>query len=457
MHPLLRKVDWEREGDEAVALLRDLLRFDTTNPPGHEAACARFVAEHLRGSGIEPAVLESAPERANVVGRLEGGDEPGLLLNAHLDVVPADAERWTHPPFAAEVADGQVWGRGAVDMKHMAAMSLSVLRLLARSGAALRRDVLFAGVADEEDGCALGSAWLVEHHPELVRAGYALGEVGGATFRVGGRPIYPVQVAEKGTARIAVRARGTSGHGSVPRADNAVVRLGAFLARLGRTRLPLHPSPAAEAFVRGLAATQREPARRVLPLLLDARASGFVTRRLIRDRSSARLFDALLRNTVSPTMLSAGTRINVIPGVAEAALDGRIAIGSSIDELLAEVRALAGSGIEVESLGHRDPSESPADTDLFATIAAVVAEQHPDSAAVPCVIPGFTDAHYYALLGTVCYGFSPVRLEPGDPPFADLFHADDERIPVAGFRAGLRMLADVVFRFAVRDPQEEQA
>ena len=439
--------DWEDTGEAAVTLFRELLRCDTANPPGATGDAAELAAEQLRVAGVEPRILEAAPGHVNVIGRLTGsGDEPPLLLNAHLDVVPADAADWTHPPFAGEIADGYLWGRGTVDMKNMAAMSLAVMQLLARDDRPRRRDVIFAGVADEEAGCTHGSAWLVDQHAELVRAGFALGEVGGFTMDIGGRVVYPVQVAEKGVCWIRARARGTAGHGSIPREDNAVVALARFLDRAGRRKLPVHRSDAVERFIGALAAAQPQPARTVLPLLLNDRLSPWVSR-VIPDRSVARLLSALVRNTVSPTMTSAGDKINVIPALAEAQLDGRIAVGSSAEELVAELHALAGPDIELEVVHQRDPHEAPADTALFATIADVVAEHHPGAVAVPSVIPGFTDAHYWSTLGTVCYGFSPVRLGPEDPAFADLFHATDERIPVEGFTAGLRMLADVVVRF----------
>jgi acetylornithine deacetylase/succinyl-diaminopimelate desuccinylase-like protein len=451
MHPALGTVDWEQENADAVALLQQLLRHDTTNPPGEEAGCAAFLADWLRAGGIEPRMLESAPGRANVLARLAGDEDPPLLLSAHLDVVPAEEQRWRHPPFGGEIHDGFVWGRGAIDMKHMAAMSAVVLRLLARIGAPLRRDVAFAAVADEEAGCTLGSAWLVDNHPDEVRAGYVLGEVGGFTLDVGGRAIYPVQVAEKGMCWIRATARGTSGHGSVPREDNAIVALSRFLDRVGSRRMRLRLSEPVERFVRELAATQSQPARKALPLVLNPRLSGVVLDRLTRDASVRRSFHAMLRNTVSPTVVQAGSKTNVIPGEATAELDGRIAVGSSADELLAELRELGGDGIELEVLQTHPPTSSPADTELFDVIADVVASHHLGAVAVPNVIPGFTDAAYWSKLGAVCYGFSPVRLDPADDvAFADLFHGDDERIPVAGFTAGLRMLADVVFRFCVR-------
>lgn len=449
MHPALEQVDWEREGEAVVELLRALLRFDTTNPPGNEADCVAFLADHLRGVGVEPEVLSPSPGRANLVARLPGGDggQPPLLLNGHVDVVVAEAGRWRHPPFAGEVHDGAVWGRGAVDMKQMVAMSVVVVGLLVRLGVRLRRDLKLAAVADEEAGCAAGSAWLVDHHPDKVRAGHALGEVGGATSYLGGRPFYPIQVAEKGVAWLRATATGVSGHGSIPRDDNAVVRLSEFLARVGRRRLPLHPSPELRRFLAVLAAIQGRPTRAVMPLLLRRRWSDVVLRRAVRDPGMARLLAALLRNTASPTVVQAGHKTNVIPGRAEAELDGRIAVGSSEAELLAELRALAGPGIELELVApSHPPTVSPPDSELFDVLAAVVAEHHPGAVAVPAVTPGFTDAKYWSRLGTACYGFTPVRLEPTDPDFASLFHGDDERVPVAGLKDGLRMLADAAAR-----------
>jgi acetylornithine deacetylase/succinyl-diaminopimelate desuccinylase-like protein len=450
MHPALEQVDWEREGGAVVELLAALLRFDTTNPPGNEAEAVEFLADTLRAAGVEPEVLSPAPGRANLVARLAGGEgaEAPLLLNGHVDVVAAEAGRWRHPPFAGEVHDGVLWGRGAVDMKQMVAMSVATVGLLARLGVPLRRELKLAVVADEEAGCAAGSAWLVDHHPDKVRAGHALGEVGGATFYLGGRPFYPVQVAEKGIAWLRVVATGATGHGSIPRDDNAVVRLSEFLARVGRRRLPLHPSPEARRFLEALTELQGRAGRAALPLLLHPRWSSLVLDRGVRDPGVARLLSAVLRNTASPTVVHAGSKVNVIPGRAEAELDGRIAVGSSEAELLAELRSLAGPDIELELLGpSRPPTVTPPGDRLFDLLAAVVADHHPGAVAVPTITPGFTDAKFWSELGTACYGFAPLRLEPSDPDFAAMFHGDDERVPVAGLQAGLRMLADTVARW----------
>jgi acetylornithine deacetylase/succinyl-diaminopimelate desuccinylase-like protein len=451
MYSRLESIDWAREGADALELLRALIRFDTTNPPGAEGECVTFLAEQLRAAGLDPVVLSRGEGRANLVVRLRGhgeGTEGPLLLHGHVDVVTAEAARWKHPPFAAEVHDGQVWGRGAVDMKNMVAMSAAVVCLLARLKIPLRRDVIFAAVADEEAGCAAGSAWLVAEHPDKVRAEYALGEGGGFTLHVGGRPVYPIQVAEKGACWIRATARGATGHGSMPRSDNAVVRLATFLDRVGRRRLPLKPSPEVARFIAGLAAAQPRPARDVLPLLLKPGWSGLVLDRLVRDQAAARGLNAVLRDTATPTVLRAGGKTNVIPGSAQAELDGRIAVGSTERELLADLRKLAGRWVDLEVVDTSfPPTVASPDTDLFRILSQIVADHHPGAVAVPSVTPGFTDAKYWSRLGTSCYGFAPVRLEPGGAPYVELFHGDDERIPLSGFTAGLRMLADAVTRF----------
>ena len=450
LHPLVARIDWSSEGPRAVSLLRDLIRFDTTNPPGNEAACAEYLAGFLRFTGLEPEVLQSGPGRGNVIARLKGtGAKPPLLLCAHLDVVPAEPSRWTHPPFAAEIHDGYLYGRGAVDMKNMAAMSAMTLALLARLGVKPQRDIIFAGVADEEVGCDYGSAWLVEHHPEKVRAEYALGEIGAFTLHTNGRTFYPIQTAEKGICWIRARVRGKTGHGSIPIAENATVRLAEMVARVGRERLPLHISAPVRRFVEALAAGNPLPARGILPLLLRSATANMVIDKVLPDRATANVFNAILRNTVTPTVLRAGTKTNVIPGTAEAELDGRIALGSSASELLAELRALAGPDVEFEVIKEAPPTETTPDSEAFRLLSDVVRDHDPEGIPIPYVIPGFTDAKSWSRLGTKCYGFSPVRFDPAhNVKFSELYHGDDERIPVEGFEFGLRMLFDAVCRIA---------
>ncbi|MFW6050243.1 MAG: M20/M25/M40 family metallo-hydrolase [Myxococcota bacterium] len=449
MHPALNDVDWEARGDAALELLRSLLRFDTTNPPGNELECARFLADHLRDGGLEPEVFTSSGKRGFVVTRVRGrGDKPPLLLNAHLDVVPAEPERWSQPPFEARIHEGYVYGRGAVDMKNMAAMSATVMRLLVETGVELERDVIFAGVPDEEAGCHEGSYWLVDHHPEKVRAEYALGEIGAFSMYMNGRTIYPIQVAEKGRCWVRARADGQPGHGSMPRDDNAVARLAEFIGKLTPTRMPMHVGDILRRAIGDMARTQPLPARTVLPLVLNERLSNLITQKVIPDESVGRVFRALVRNTATPTVLKAGSKTNVIPSTAVAEIDGRIAVGSTEQEFLEELRTLAGPGVELEVITSAPPYETSPDTPMFETLARVVMAHDPGAHVVPYVIPGFTDAQAWGKLGIKCYGFSPVKFHPvHDVKFAELYHGDDERIPVEGFKFGVRMLADAVFRF----------
>ncbi len=451
-------LDWNALGDEALRHLVALLRIDTTNPPGNETAAAEYCAAVLRDAGLAPAVLESAPGRGNCVCRLAAdparalpGEGP-LLLHGHLDVVPADPAEWRHPPFAGETHDGYVWGRGAVDMKDMVAMSLTAVAALARAGVRPRRDVLFVAVADEELGSEMGAKWLVDHHPDRVRAQYALGELGGFTLHAAGRVFVPVQVAEKGLCWMRARVRGRQGHGSVPHDENPVVRLAELLARLGRRRLPQHNTDVMRAFLARMAEAQPVPAALVLRLLRAPALSGLLLDRVMPDRARAELFAALLHNTVSPTVLRAGAKTNQIPSTAEAELDGRTLPGQTAADLVRELRALWGDPdwLDLTVFKEHDPVEATPHTPMFAAIERVLARHAPGAVVLPNLLPGFTDAWAYAQLGAVCYGFSPVKL-PEDPVFSRLYHGVDERVPVDGLRWGLRVLYETVREIAAPD------
>jgi acetylornithine deacetylase/succinyl-diaminopimelate desuccinylase-like protein len=436
-------------GDEAVRHLQALLRIDTTNPPGNERAAVDYLARVLREAGLEPTVLDSAPGRGNLVVRLRGdGTLAPLLLAGHVDVVPADPAEWSHPPFGGEIHDGWIFGRGAVDMKGFVAQALVALLALKRAGKRLRRDVIFAAVADEEYGCELGSQFLVERHPELVRAEYALGEVGGFSQYVNNRTIYPIMTAEKGLCWVRARVRGPSGHGSIPREDSAVALLAEALGRLRRTRLPMHVTAPAERFVKALAAVQPLPARAVLPLLLVPHVSGLVLSKVLPDKGLARTFGALLSNTAAPTVLRAGDRTNVIPGEATAEIDGRLLPGQSARDLINEVSDVLGPAVELSVIKAHEAAEFPVETPLFRLLEGAVRRHDPGATPVPSMIPGFTDASQWRRLGTVCYGFSPLRFPPASGvSFTELFHGRDERAPVEGYRWGMGVLFDVVREF----------
>ncbi len=443
----LEDMDWEAVADEAQEILCDLLRIDTTNPPGNEEAACRYIAGRLQDAGIAHELFPVSPGRANLVARVPGrGTLEPVLLATHLDVVPADPEEWTHPPFAGAVTDGYIWGRGAVDMKNMAAMELAFLLTLHRHHAGrAASDVIFAAVADEEAGCAEGSLWLVENHPDRVRARIAFGEVGGFTVHLGESRICPVEVAEKGVCWLRVTARGQEGHGSLPGGENAVARIGEAAARLASQSLPLKVTPVVRHFVGAVAALQPFPRGAVLRQILSPVWSDLVLNRVLPDRDQARLFEVLLHDTAAPTILSAGTRVNVIPGEATMEIDGRLLPGQTDEDLIAEIRAVIGEDLDIQVTRSMPPVEGDVNDPVLGVIQEVLDELDPGVVAVPNLLPGFTDAKAWSSLGCRCIGFSPLKLGPEDS-FSALFHGVDERIPVEGFRFGVRALSEVVAR-----------
>ncbi len=414
------RTPWDSFEREALEYLRALIRFDTSNPPGNERVATDFLAARLGAEAIASVLLEKEPGRANLVARLKGGGAGApLMLSSHTDVVPVEPARWSRAPFGAEVAEGCVWGRGAIDMKAKTAMDLGLVLALSRAGVALNRDLLLAAVADEEAGSELGSRFLVERHPELVRAGWVLNEAGGFTLHLGGRRYYPIQVAEKGYVTVKMTVNGAPGHGSIPRPDSAITVLAELVIKISRTPMRLRLTPLM---------------RRTLNQLG------------IDPQNSPPLFRAIMANTVVPTILRAGYKDNVIPGEASVVLDGRTLPGETAESLLGELREMVGPEPAFEVLKCAPPAESSADTPLFRLIEHHVELADPGAQAIAWMLPGATDSKFYAQLGATCYGFAPVRIGPR-MPYGALYHGNDERIPIDGFLWGLRLYAEVVLNF----------
>ncbi|MFN7131002.1 MAG: M20/M25/M40 family metallo-hydrolase [Myxococcales bacterium] len=436
--------------NEALELFQQLLRCDTTNPPGHERACAEVLAESLRQDGYDPKILEAQPGRSNLVVRRKGdGSLPPLLLTGHLDVVPADTAAWKHPPFGAVIDDGWLYGRGAVDMKNHVAASAMMLKLLAREGVTLKRDVIFAAVADEEAGCRYGADWLVAEHPDEVRAEYALGEIGGFTLPVGNKRLYPIQIAHRGVAWLQMTATGTPGHGSMPRKDSSVQKLARAIMRIGNKPLPVHAIEPTKRMLQSFGEAKGFPATVVLSLLQKPAFTDYVLENAITDPQLQRTFNAVLRNTATPTVVRAGEATNVIPATACCQLDGRLLPGQKTADLVRELMEVVDDpDIRFDVVRELDPVEFRTETPLYETLAQAVKAMDPEGIAMPYVMPGFTDASAFAKLGTVFYGFAPIRF-PDEPKvaFSELYHAHDERIPVDGFKKGLHALYAAVSAF----------
>ncbi len=422
---------------EAVQFCSELIRIPSVNTGDPatigdgEARAARYIQQKLEEVGYRTEYVESAPGRGNVVCRLAGADPSrgALLIHGHVDVVPADPAEWQVDPFSGAIQDGYVWGRGAVDMKDMVAMTLAVARDLKRRGVVPPRDLIFAFVSDEEAGGFHGALWLVQNHPEwFAGATEAISEVGGFSVTLeGDRRAYPVAAAEKGIAWATLTARGTAGHGSMANSDNAVTRLADAVARLGQHEFPLHRTATLDAFF--AAVTE------LTGLEFPADDIEGAVRKL---GPFSRLVLATLRNTANPTMLNAGYKANVIPSVAQATVDCRVLPGTEAD-FKAQVAEIVGDGIDIDWV-EAPPLEYPFEGPLVDAMTAALRAEDPESWPIPYVLSGGTDNKAFSELGIAGYGFSPLRLPP-DLDFSALFHGVDERVPVDALHFGTRVLS----------------
>ncbi|WP_309112081.1 M20/M25/M40 family metallo-hydrolase [Saccharothrix sp.] len=422
--------------DEVVGLASELIRIDTTNTGDPttlvgEREAAEWVAEKLEEVGYETAYVESgAKGRGNVVARLAGADPSrgALLVHGHLDVVPADASEWSVHPFSGAVQDGYVWGRGAVDMKDMVAMSLAVARRFKRDGVVPPRDIVFAFLADEEAGGLFGAKWLVDNRPELFEGvTEAISEVGGFSITLKDDVrAYLVETAEKGIRWLKLRVRGTAGHGSMIHHDNAVAKLAAAVTKLGQHRFPVVITPSVREFLDGVS----EITGLDFP---DDDVEGAVG----KLGALSRMIGATLRDTANPTMLTAGYKANVIPSVAEATVDCRILPGRE-EAFDREVAELLGPDVEREWIG-LPPVETTFDGALVDAMTASITAEDPGARVLPYMLSGGTDAKSFQRLGIRNFGFAPLRL-PADLDFSGLFHGVDERVPVDALQFGVRVL-----------------
>ena len=425
-------------------LLQALIRFDTTNPPGNESACVSYVNALLQDAGCVTQIVSKSPERPNLIARLSGARAaPPLLLYGHLDVVPAADQPWMHPPFAGQVADGCLWGRGALDMKGGIAMMLAAFLRAKAENLPLPGDVILALVSDEEAGGVFGARFLVEEHSHLFQGvRYAIGEFGGFSMEMSGRRFYPIMVAEKQVCRLELTVRGQGGHGSLTSRDRALARLGQVLTRLDRGRLPVHITPASRMMLQSISSHLPFPRNLALRLLLCPPLSGFLSG--LMGPAGNRL-EPLLRNTVNATLVRGGEKVNVVPTQATLTLDGRLLPGCTPDDLLAELKPILGGLAEVRVLQH-SPGPAHLDMGLFDTLAGIIREADPGGVAAPMLLPATTDARFFARLGIQTYGFLPMRLEPG-LDFLGTVHGPDERIPIAALDFGAEAIYQLLGKF----------
>jgi acetylornithine deacetylase/succinyl-diaminopimelate desuccinylase-like protein len=422
--------------DEATELLRELIRLDTVNPPGNETLAAELLRDYLAESGVGCELYAKVPERANLVARIPGrGDGPRLALLSHTDTVRADPAEWQADPWSGDVRDGEIWGRGALDMKGQVAASAVAIASLAREGFEPAGDLIFVAAADEEVGDGFGLGWLCEEHPDAVRVEYSLNEGAGDRVELGGRPFYLASTAEKMSSPFVLRVRGRSGHASMPGiADNALVKAAGFIERLGEFSPEPRLEPEVVALFEAVTGEQPSDAAQVVAL---ARAV---------DPIAAEFVEPLVGMTVSPTMIGASQTRNVIPALCEVTVDCRLLPGQTQAEAGQIVRDLLGEGdYELDWIEGRGGTRSPMEGPLWDAIGSWVAEIEPDATVAPICLAGFTDSHWLrAAFGTVAYGFFPMRYM--DPQVATrLVHSADERVRVDDLELGVEFL-----RYAAR-------
>jgi acetylornithine deacetylase/succinyl-diaminopimelate desuccinylase-like protein len=420
--------------DEVTALLRDLIRANTVNPPGNEVRAAEVLRAYFARDGIEVELYAREPDRPNLVARIEGGDAPSLAFLSHTDTVLADAEEWDRDPWSGDLVDGEVWGRGALDMKSQVAASAVAFASLRREGFAPAGDLLFVTVADEEVGGlsghdGYGLRWLVQAHPDAARCDYAINEGAGDRLVLGGTPYYGCATAEKMSAPFLLRVRGRSGHASMPGiADNALVKAARYIEALGA----YEPEPALIPEARRLLETVLGD----VPPLEEALVRAYALHPLL-----AAILQPLLALTLSPTMIEASKQRNVVPGLCEVTVDCRLLPEQSPADAEPLIRAALGDGdYELEWLEATGGTRSPLDTPLWDVLAGFTAEIEPGARLAPIACPGFTDSHYLReAFGTVAYGFFPVKAM--DPEVATkLVHSANERIAVDDLELGVDML-----------------
>ncbi|MEO8954194.1 MAG: M20/M25/M40 family metallo-hydrolase [Ktedonobacteraceae bacterium] len=426
-----------------VELLQQLVRFDTTNPPGNEAACISYLGNLLREMGIESSIMAREPARPNLIARLTGqGNAPPLLLQGHVDVVTTEKQHWQHPPFEGNIHDGYVWGRGTLDMKGGVAMMVAAFLRAKAEEASLPGDVLLTVLSDEEASGEYGAKYLVENHAELFKdVRYAIGEFGGFTMYVAGQRFYPIQVMEKKTCGLKVIIHGPGGHGALPMRGGTVARLGHLIQKMDEQRLPVHITSVTQQMIETLAAALSTSIGPILPQLLEPTQTNMVLDML---GQAGQTFDPLLHNTANITIIRGGEKNNVIPSEFVVELDGRLLPGYGPEDMIAEMLQLVGDDIELEVTSY-DPGPAEPEMGLFDTLADILKEADPHGIPLPMLLPAVTDGRFFSRLGIQTYGFLPMLL-PENFNFTQTIHAADERIPIEAVGFGARAIYEALLR-----------
>lgn len=442
-------IDWEKVKEEAVQILSDYIKIETTNPPGNEMAGARYLQGSLEREGLAATVLESQPERGNVICPLKGKDglAPLILLH-HIDVVPAEENKWKYPPYSGAVVDGEIWGRGAQDCKSLGVIELLAFLLLKREGFQSQRDIVYLATADEETGGKWGVGWLFENHPEMMRAEYVINEGGGVGMIVGGRNVYTCQTAEKGICWLKLTFRGKPGHGSIPHDDNCVVKMARAIDRISSYRSPLRRTLTTANFLKGIAEEQSFPRSLILRQILNPFFSKAIEKR-IPDAGLKGMVGAILRNTFVPTVVQGGQKTNVIPSECSCQVDCRTLPGVDPEMIKTEIRNLLNDfkDYEIEILQTTPASESAGDNALYRAMAKTLTRLDAKAKMIPMMLTGATDSRFFRDKGTAAYGFQPMAPVKNLSEYMSRVHGHDERIAAESLLFGTRVLYELLKDF----------
>ena len=439
---------------EITHFLSDLIRINTTNPPGNETQAANYIAQYLAKEGFKTEIIESAPGRGNVITRLKGtGEKPNLLLLSHLDVVAANPNEWTIDPFGGIIKDNYVYGRGAIDMKSMTAIEVLVMKLLKKNNAKLKGDVVLAATADEEKGGEEGAGYLLEHHREKICCPYVLNEGGGLATPTKKGNVFTVQTAEKGILWLKIKAKGVPGHGSTPNtADNAIVRMNKVINNLGNYQPETIYVPTLKQFLAEIAKHNPELNETFSRLLANPKQSEKILDELAKkDRALAEEIRPRTKMTITPTMIQGGVKENIIPSDCEAVFDCRILPGQSVTKTIDLIKDLLKDvGMEkltFEIIQAHDGSESTIETPLYNAITQVLREFEPGCGVTPTLTTGGTDSRFFRENGSICYGFQPMIPDEPNDQLNKRMHGIDERITIENLVNGTSILYETVKRF----------
>jgi acetylornithine deacetylase/succinyl-diaminopimelate desuccinylase-like protein len=439
-------LDWEKVKEEVVQNLSQYLQADTTNPPGKEMAGARVLQQMLEREGFATTLLESQPDRGNLICPMKGkeGLSPLILLH-HIDVVPAEADKWKYPPHSGAVLEGEIWGRGAQDCKSLGIIELMAFLLLKREGFQPKRDIVYMATADEETGGKWGVGWLFENHPELMKAEYVINEGGGVGMIVGRKNVYTCQTAEKGICWLKLTFRGNPGHASVPHGDNCVVKMAKAIERISAYRSPLRRNRTTELFIKGIAEEQPFPRSWFVRQLLNPLLSTRVEKR-IPDPGFKGMAGAILRNTFVPTVVQGGQKINVIPSECFCQVDCRILPGVTPERIKEELHHLLLDlrDYEIEVLQTSPASESPSENPLYRALEKALKDLDPKAKMIPTMLTGATDSRFFRDQGTVAYGFQPMMPMGNLSEYLSRVHGHNERVSVEDLLFGTRVLYQVL-------------